>query len=100
MGFGFFSPISYLSKSQSLIGVNMLKIGDYRRDMISYEFKEVHALHQQGIFKPHIGKIFDYHHLPDAQAYMEDRKSIGKVVVTWDIVLASSLKFKMRQSFF
>ncbi len=83
-GFGFFSPISYLSKSQSLIGVNMLKIADHRRDIIAHEFKEVQKLHEDGILKPHVGKIFDYKQLPEAQAWMEDRKSIGKVVVRWE----------------
>ena len=84
IGFGWFSPIAYLGKSQSLIGVNMLKIADHRKDIIASEFKEVQKLHEQGVLKPHVGKIFDYHLLPDAQEWMEDRKSIGKVVVTWD----------------
>ncbi len=84
MGFGFFSPIAYLSKSQSLIGVNMLKIADNRRDIIADEFKEVQALYQKGILKPHVGNVFDYNHLAEAHAFMEDRKSIGKVVVMWN----------------
>jgi len=84
IGFGFFSPIAYLSISQSLIGVNMLKIADHRRDIIAHEFREVELLHKKGILKPHIGKVFGHNHLPEAHAFMEDRKTIGKIVVTWD----------------
>ena len=84
LGFGFFSPISFLTKSQSLIGVNMLKIADYRKDIIAQEFKEVEGLFEKGILKPHVGKVFNQDQLPQAQEWMEDRKSIGKVVVTWD----------------
>ena len=84
LGFGFFSPIAYLGKSQSLIGVNMLKVADNRPDIIAHEFKEVASLYEQGILNPHIGKVFNYDQLPEAHEWMENRKSIGKVVVTWD----------------
>lgn len=81
IGFGIFSPIAYLGKSQSLIGVNMLKIADFRRDIISLEFSEVAKLYRDGILQPHVGKVFSSDQLADAHAWMEDRKSIGKVVV-------------------
>ena len=83
IGFGFFSPISYLTKSQSLIGVNMLKIADNRPDIIDQGFKNVAALYREGILKPHVGKVFEQDQLPQAHEWMENRKSIGKVVVKW-----------------
>jgi len=85
IGFGWFSPITYLSKSQSLIGVNMLKIADNRSDIIAHEFREVQVLHEKGILKPHVGNVFDQNQLSDAHAFMENRKSIGKIVVKWDL---------------
>ncbi|MGB3079611.1 MAG: zinc-binding dehydrogenase, partial [Saprospiraceae bacterium] len=84
LGFGFFSPIAYLTKSQSLIGVNMLKIADHRRDIIAHEFKEVQKLYEDGILKPHVGKVFEHTQLAEAHAFVEDRHSIGKVVVKWE----------------
>lgn len=84
LGFGFFSPISYLGKSQSLIGVNMLKVADYRPDMINVSFKGVAQLFKDGILNPHIGKVFAQDELDKAHTHMEDRKAIGKVVVTWN----------------
>ena len=83
VGFGFFSPIAYLTKSQSLIGVNMLKIGDFRPDILAHGFKEVASLYKQGILKPHIGKVFDHTQLPEAHDWLEERKSIGKGIVKW-----------------
>lgn len=84
VGFGFFSPISYLTKSQSLIGVNMLKIADHRPDIIASEFLLVQNFHEQGILKPHIGKIFPNDQLPQAHEWMENRRSIGKIIFTWE----------------
>jgi NADPH:quinone reductase-like Zn-dependent oxidoreductase len=83
LGFGFFSPISYLGKSQSLIGVNMLKIADHRPDMLHASFVGVAELYKEGILKPHVGAIFSQQELDKAHAHVEARKSIGKIVVTW-----------------
>lgn len=83
LGFGFFSPIAYLSKSQSLIGVNMLKIADYRPDMLAESFKGVTMLHSKGILNPHIGAIFNDTELDKAHTFLEGRTSIGKVIVKW-----------------
>lgn len=83
LGFGFFSPISYLGKSQSLIGINMLRLADHRPDIIAEEFKGVEKLYREGVINPHIGKIFPHEELPQAHAFVESRKSIGKVVLKW-----------------
>jgi NADPH2:quinone reductase len=83
-GFGFFSPISYLGKSQSLIGVNMLQIGDHRPDMLEKSFAGVAQLFKEGIFKPHVGRIYSQNELDQAQTFMEERNAIGKIVVKWD----------------
>jgi NADPH2:quinone reductase len=82
-GFGFFSPISFLGKSQSLIGVNMLKIGDHRPDMLAVSFRGVEELYNQGILQPHIDKVYQSDELHLAHAYVEGRKTMGKVVVKW-----------------
>ncbi len=84
IGFGLFSPISFLRKSQSLIGINMLALGDNRPDLLEASFEGVMNLYSQGILKPYIGKVFSQNNLGDAHAFMQDRKSIGKNVVVWD----------------
>jgi NADPH2:quinone reductase len=84
IGFGLFSPIAFLTKSQSLIGINMLKIADYRPDIIAEEFRQVARLYEEGVLQPHIGKVFSQNELPLAHAWMENRQSIGKGVIRWD----------------
>ncbi|MBK8831348.1 MAG: hypothetical protein IPN60_10920 [Saprospiraceae bacterium] len=37
----------------------MLKIADYRPDMLAESFKGVTTLHSKGILNPHIGAIFN-----------------------------------------
>ena len=83
-GFGWFSPISFLGKSQSLLGVNMLKIADHRPDQIAISFEGVSRLFQEGVLKPNIDQVFSQNELDKAQTYMEARKTKGKVIVRWD----------------
>lgn len=84
LGFGLFSPISFLGKSQSLIGVNMLKIADHRPDMIAASFNGVSSLYDKGILQPQVDKVFQHDQLDQAHAYVEGRKTMGKVVVQWN----------------
>ncbi|HJW30071.1 MAG TPA: zinc-binding dehydrogenase, partial [Saprospiraceae bacterium] len=81
LGFGLFSPVSFLGKSQSLIGVNMLKIGDHRKDVLEAGFRGVEKLYEDGILQPHVDKVFQADELAQAHDYVEGRHSIGKVVV-------------------
>lgn len=83
LGFGFFSPIPFLGKSQAYIGVNMLKLADDRPDMIAAAFKGTQQLIEEGILAPHVGKIFPHAELAAAHQFITDRKAIGKVVVKW-----------------
>ncbi len=84
IGFGWFSPIPFMGKSQSFIGINMLKLADHRPDILAKEFKEVTKLYAEGVLQPHVGKVFHHQELTEAHAYVQSRKAIGKVVVTWD----------------
>lgn len=82
-GFGFYSPIGFMGKSQALIGVNMLEVADRRPDIVGHCFTQVGRLHEEGVFRPTIGQVFDAGQLPAAHQALEDRQSIGKYVVRW-----------------
>jgi NADPH:quinone reductase-like Zn-dependent oxidoreductase len=82
-GFGLFSPISFLRKSQSLIGINMLVLADGNPAALDVAFKQVQRLHEEKILQPHVGKVFPHTKLADAHALLEQRKGIGKIVVQW-----------------
>lgn len=82
-GFGFYSPIGFMGKSQSLIGVNMLVLADRRPDIVGHCFREVSRLHATGVFRPTIGRLFEWGQLAEAHQLLEDRRSIGKFAVRW-----------------
>lgn len=83
-GFGFFSPIKMLMKSQAIIGVNMLRIADHRPDLLSNTMKKVMDLFEKGVFKPHVGGEFKAENIAGAHSLLESRKSKGKLVVRWN----------------
>ena len=83
LGFGFMSPIGLLMKSQSIIGVNMLRIADSKPRVLQRVINAVVELYKQGKIKPHVGGNFQASQIAEAHAFLENRKSIGKIVVEW-----------------
>lgn len=81
--FGFYNPIQLLMGSKSLIGVNMLRVADYTPQVFAKVLKAVISLYDNGVLRPMIGKEFNYEEIAEAHKFLEERKSIGKVVVHW-----------------
>lgn len=82
-GFGFYSPIKFLIKSQSLIGLNMLRIAEHHPQIINDCLRNVYQLYQDGVVNPHVGASFKANEIGTAHALLESRKSKGKIVVEW-----------------
>jgi NADPH2:quinone reductase len=83
LGFGFMSPIGLLMKSQGVIGVNMLRVADHKPRVLQRIIKGVIELFNQGKIKPHVGGSFIADEIAEAHDFLENRKSIGKIVVEW-----------------
>ncbi len=81
--FGIFSPIQLLMSSKAIIGVNMLKIADNRPHILSLCLREVLKMTEDGIIVPTVGKIFSADKIAEAHDYLENRQSVGKVVMAW-----------------
>jgi NADPH2:quinone reductase len=81
--FGFYHPLQFLSNSKGIIGINILKVGEERPDKISEAMEAVVQMVEKGILKPHIGGEFSVDDLAEAHAFLESRKSMGKIVVKW-----------------
>lgn len=81
--FGIYSPIQMLLKSQAIIGVNMLHIGDEKPQTVKRCLDAVVKLTEDGVLKPHVGGVFKYDKIGDAHALLESRKSMGKIIVEW-----------------
>ncbi|NPA67007.1 MAG: zinc-binding dehydrogenase [Chlorobi bacterium] len=83
MGFGRYSPVKFFAESQSLIGVNMLKTGDFKPEILKKCMTDVVNLYNNGEIKPHISRVFKATELSEAHNYLQKRQSVGKIVVKW-----------------
>ena len=81
--FGIYHPVQFLSNSKGMIGVNMLKIAEQKPKKIARVMKAVIQLHEKGVLRPHVGGEFPIEKLVEAHAFLESRKSMGKIVVKW-----------------
>ncbi len=80
---GFHHPAFLLMKSKSVIGVNMLRVADYKPEILRSCLESVRELLEKGEINPPGGKIFESNQLADAIEYVGLRRSSGKVVVMW-----------------
>jgi NADPH:quinone reductase-like Zn-dependent oxidoreductase len=69
--------------SKSLIGVSMLKIGREKPEIISRILREVVALAEKKVLTPSADQEFSVSQLAEAHYALEQRKTLGKVVVKW-----------------
>ena len=83
LGFGFYAPPFMLMASKSVLGVNMLRIADHRPDMLRLCLESVVTLWKEGKIKPVVGGVFKGEEMAAAHRFVEERKSIGKVIVQW-----------------
>lgn len=83
LAFGFYHPIQLMMPSKAIIGINMLEIGDKHPEVIARCLAEVLRLYNDGVFKPTLSKVFSAAQIGEAHAYLENRNSMGKVVVKW-----------------
>jgi NADPH2:quinone reductase len=81
--FGIYHPAQFIMESRAMIGVNMLRIADYKPDTLKYCMEQVIALLQEGKIDPHVGKIYPAKDIYQAHEDMENRKTMGKIGSIW-----------------
>ena len=82
-GFGIYHPVEFMMSSRGMIGVNMLRIADDRPMVIKRCLEAVVSLIESGVLDPTVAKIFKAEELGAAHAFLESRKSMGKISVKW-----------------
>lgn len=82
--FGIFSPIQLLVNCQGIIGINMLRIADYKPMVIKRCLENVVQMTENGQLNPEEGGTYKVEQIAEAHAYLESRKSTGKIAVTWN----------------
>jgi NADPH:quinone reductase-like Zn-dependent oxidoreductase len=83
LGFGFYHPLMLMVSSKAIMGVNMLRIADEKPAVVQRCLQQVIKLTEEGIFKPALAKAFKVSEIGAAHAYLEERKSMGKIAVLW-----------------
>ncbi len=81
--FGPIFPLNLLTKSKSILGVNMLAISDHKPEVISRCMHALVELAAKGEIKPPAGKVFSVAEIAQAHDFLGGRASIGKVAVRW-----------------
>lgn len=81
--FGVLSPIQLLINSKGVIGINMLRIADHKPLVLKRCLEEVVRMTEEGTLNPAEGGTFKVDQIGEAHAYLESRKSTGKIAVTW-----------------
>jgi NADPH2:quinone reductase len=80
---GLVIPIGTMMRSKSIVGVNMLKIGDNRPKTLNRCLKMVTEMVQSGQLNPHVEKIFPADEIGKAHELLESRNSKGKIGIHW-----------------
>ncbi len=83
LAFGVYHPAQFMMSSRSLLGVNMLRIADQRPQVLRHCLQEVIRLAKEGVLRPVVDGIYPIADLAEAHNRLENRKTIGKVVIKW-----------------
>ncbi len=80
---GIVIPITLMMRSKSVIGINMLKIGDHKPFTMEFCLKSVVEKALKNEIQPKVGASYSADKIADAHAFLESGKSTGKVIVNW-----------------
>jgi NADPH:quinone reductase-like Zn-dependent oxidoreductase len=82
-GMGFTHPLFLLMQSKSIVGVNMLTIGDHQPNTLNECMNGAVQWAKEGKLNPIVGNAYSVSELAQAHAELESGKSKGKIVVKW-----------------
>ncbi len=86
---GYISPLTLIMRSKSIIGVNLLKLGDYKPQLVAHCLEQVVKMalptdeNPIGVLKPVVGGRYSVSELAEAHKALENRSTIGKLSVFW-----------------
>ena len=81
LGMPFFHPLSLMNQNRSVFGVNVGHLW-HETEKIRHWADAVLRGVAEGWVRPHVDKAFPFDRAGEAQAYIEARRNIGKVVLT------------------
>jgi synaptic vesicle membrane protein VAT-1 len=76
-----FHPLKLMEKNAAVIGVNLGRVR-LRGNLLRRELEDIFRLYADGKIKPVISKTFVLEQAAEAHRYVQDRKNIGKVILS------------------
>jgi synaptic vesicle membrane protein VAT-1 len=76
-----FHPLKLMEKNATVIGVNLRGVRS-RGSLLRRELEDIFRLYADGKIKPVISKTFPLEQASEAHQYIQDRKNIGKVILS------------------
>jgi synaptic vesicle membrane protein VAT-1 len=76
-----FHPLKLMEKNAAVIGVNLGRVRS-RGSLLRKELEDIFRLYADSKIKPVISKTFLLEQAADAHQYVQDRKNIGKVILS------------------
>lgn len=80
---GLLVPIFLMMRSRSILGINMLRLGDHKPELVAACLAEAVAAHGRGVLKPHVHRVYGAEELPQAHMDLGGGVTMGKLVVRW-----------------
>jgi NADPH:quinone reductase-like Zn-dependent oxidoreductase len=76
-----FNPLSLMNADKGVFGVNLGRMWD-EIDRMARWVDQLMSLWEQGAIKPKIARIFRFDEAAAAHHFIQDRRNIGKVLLT------------------
>ena len=80
---GLIIPAGLMMSSKSILGVNMLKIADYRPEVMKESLKWLIESYKKGELRVFVGGVFNSDQIAEAHELLEGGTSKGKISVRW-----------------
>jgi len=77
----FYSPVKLMNENKAVMGVNLAHLWD-ETDLLRRSMAQILSWYDEALFRPHVDKNFRLDDAASAHHYIQDRKNIGKVLLT------------------
>ena len=78
-----FNPLHLMDGNRGVFGVNIAHMWDETEKVIRW-MQEILRGVEAGWIRPHVDRTFPHDKVGEAHQYIEERRSKGKVILTWD----------------
>jgi len=80
---GFMHPLFLMMQSQTVAGVNMLRVADNQPEVLQNCLTSVVQLTLDGKLNPQVGGVFNVNEIAKAHSQLENRQTTGKLAICW-----------------